>query len=163
MKKLKVYLDTSILNFLFADDAPELKAATVDFFTNFVATGVYETFVSEYVLQEINKTTDAEKREKLLQVIEQYPMELLGFRLRDEIEFLANEYTRNGIIPENKKLDALHIAVATVHEMDFLASWNYKHLANISKEKKILAVNLQHNRFHLLRICTPLELLDYGS
>lgn len=58
MKKLKVYLDTSVINFLFADDAPELKAATVDFFDNFIRTGIYETYISEYVLFEINRTTE---------------------------------------------------------------------------------------------------------
>jgi hypothetical protein len=52
VKKLKVYLDTSIINFLFADDAPDLKAATIDLFDNFINTAIYETYVSEYVLVE---------------------------------------------------------------------------------------------------------------
>lgn len=163
MKKLKVYLDTSVINFLLADDTPELKAATVDFFDNFIRTGIYETYISEYVLLEINKTSDNEKKEKLLEVIEQYPIELTEIIRTNEIEFLADEYIRNSIIPLNKKLDALHIAVSTVHKMDYLVSWNYKHLANINKEKKIFAVNLQYNYLDLLRICTPLELLDYGN
>jgi len=163
MKKLKVYLDTSIINFLFADDVPELKAATIDFFDNFIKTAIYETYISEYVLLEINKTPDNEKKEKLLKVIEEYPMELIEITRKNEIEFLADEYVRNNIIPANKKLDALHIAVSTVNKMNYLASWNYKHLANINREKRIFAVNLQYNYLDPLRICTPLELLDYGN
>jgi predicted nucleic acid-binding protein len=163
VKKLKVYLDTSIINFLFADDAPELKAATIDFFDNFIKTVIYETYISEYVLQEINKTSKKEKKEKLLRVIEEYPIELIEITQKNEIEFLADKYIRNNIIPVTKKLDALHIAVSTVNKIDYLVSWNYKHLANVNREKRIFAVNLQYNYLDPLRICTPLELLDYEN
>lgn len=77
MNKIKIYLDTSVINFLFAHDAPDLKSATIDFFDNFIKTFTYETYVSEYVLQEINKTSDSEKKEQLLKVIGQYPIELI--------------------------------------------------------------------------------------
>jgi predicted nucleic acid-binding protein len=163
MKKLKIYLDTSIINFLFADDAPELKAVTIEFFDNFIKNSIYETYVSEYVLLEINKTSDYLKKEKLLEVIEKYPIELLEITHEDDIELLANAYIQNNIIPANKKLDALHIAVSTVSDINFLVSWNYKHLANVNREKKIIAVNIQYNYLYPLRICTPLELIDYGS
>lgn len=163
MKKNKVYLDTSVINFLFADDAPDLKAATIDFFENFVKTGIYKTYVSEYVLLEINKTSDKQKREELLKVIERYPIELIEIIQKIEIEFLADEYMRKNIIPINKKLDALHVAVSTVNEIDYLVSWNYKHLANVNREKKIVEINFQHNYLNPFRICTPLELLDYGN
>lgn len=66
MRKNTVYLDTSVINFLFADDAPYLKTATIDFFDNFVKTVIHETYISEYVLLEINKTSDREKKEKLI-------------------------------------------------------------------------------------------------
>jgi predicted nucleic acid-binding protein len=158
----KLYLDTSVINFLFADDSPELKSITSDFFKNFIETGIYDCFVSEYVLLEINKTTDQIKKEKLLSIIEDYPISLLEITQEKEIEFLADEYLSKYIIPQNKKLDALHVAVATVLKMDCLVSWNYKHLANINREKKIIAVNLLHNYTGSLRICTPLELIDYG-
>ena len=62
MAKTKIYLDTSVINFLFAEDAPEKKEITRDFFSNFVATGIYETFISDVVVQEINNTIDLNKR-----------------------------------------------------------------------------------------------------
>jgi len=43
MKKTTIYLDTSIINFLYADDAPEKMAITIDFFQNYVKKGVYDT------------------------------------------------------------------------------------------------------------------------
>ena len=61
--KSVLYLDTSVINFLFADDAPELKTATIDFFDNFINTSIYEAYISEYVLQEINQTSDEKKGE----------------------------------------------------------------------------------------------------
>jgi hypothetical protein len=87
---------------------------------------IYETYISEYVLTEINKTSFREKKEKLLTIIEEYPIDLLEITKKNEIEFLADEYIKNNIIPVNKKLDALHIAVSTISEMDYLISWNYK-------------------------------------
>ena len=53
MKNLSVYLDTSVINFLFADDSPERKAITIDFFDNFIQTGIYETYISDVVIAEI--------------------------------------------------------------------------------------------------------------
>lgn len=75
--KSTIYLDTSVINFLFAEDAPELKASTIDFFDNFVKTGIYDTYISEYVLREINKTGNNQKKELLINTIEDYPIDLL--------------------------------------------------------------------------------------
>ena len=50
MKKLTIYLDTSIINFLFADDAPEKRDITKEFFDEYVKTGYYDVFVSPIVI-----------------------------------------------------------------------------------------------------------------
>lgn len=141
-------MDTSVINFLFADDAPEKKEITVDFFDNFIKTGIYQTYISNFVVQEINQTTNLAKRE--LQDI-------------NEIRLLATLYIEKEVIPLKKLFDALHIAAAVVNKIDYLVSWNYKHLANVTREKKIIAINLENNYTHSLRILTPLELIDYGS
>ncbi len=60
------------------------------------------------------------RRQKLLDVIEEYPIDLIETSQKDEIEFLAGEYSKNNVIPENKKLDALHIAVSTITKVDYL-------------------------------------------
>ena len=60
-------------------------------------------------------------------------------------------------------MDAYHIALCIINDIDFLVSWNYKHLANIHKEKQIQIVNLQNNIINDLRIITPMEMINYGS
>lgn len=50
MRKFKIYLDTSVINFLFADDAPEKKEVTVDFFDGIVGQNIYDIYVSAIVI-----------------------------------------------------------------------------------------------------------------
>ena len=122
---VSVYLDTSVINFLFADDAPEMKDITVDFFNNFISKGVYKTFISEFVLQEILQTNDLKKREALLKVITDYDIDLVEIADYTAIDNLADSYISNEVIPEKKKFDALHVACAVIHNIDYLVSWNY--------------------------------------
>jgi hypothetical protein len=71
---------------------------------------------------------------------------------------LAFRYIEHGAIPEAKLEDAQHVAYATVHEMDILVSWNFRHLANVKKEAKILAVNVEAGYWRPLRLLSPLEI-----
>jgi len=163
MPKSKIYLDTSVINFLFADDAPEKKEITEDFIYNFVMKEVYEVYISSVVLGEILQTKTEAKRAKLLQKTE-YISPLLADESKErEIERLAKLYIDEKIIPAKKVADALHIAISTVNQFDYLVSWNYKHLANTNRERKILLTNMKHNYLHALRIITPIELIDYGN
>jgi len=73
---------------------------------------------------------------------------------------LAEVYINKGIIPKVKIEDALHIAYAVVFEMDVLLSWNFKHLANIKKEKDVLLTNMENGYNYPIRIITPME-VDY--
>jgi len=154
----KIYLDTSVINFLFASDAPEKKEITLEFFDRYIKMALYETFVSQFVEDEINQTEDVAKKEQLLSVIGNYNLNYLPIR-NDEIEKLVSAYLKEQIVPQNKLLDALHVAISTINNIDFLVSWNFRHLANISKEAKFIAVNTKHNYYHPLRIITPYQLM----
>lgn len=158
-----IYLDTSTINFLFADDAPELKDITIDLLENFIKISLYDTFISDFIIQEINQTDDMAKKNKLLKVIDDYPIELLDISEYTEIQELADLYILNNIIPEKKRFDSLHIACAVINKIDYLVGWNYKHLANVARERKILALNYQNNFIHPIRILTPIELINYDS
>ena len=164
-KRLIIYLDTSVPNFLFADDSPEKMEITFDFFENFVKFEIYESFVSQIVIAEIENTNNLKKRLELLEIIEKYPIELLEYNDSEavEIQELAEKYIENKIIPEKKLADALHIAVCVVKGIDYLVSWNYKHLANVNREHKIKMLNWDLGYRVDLRIITPLELVDYGN
>ena len=161
--RIKIYLDTSALNFLFADDAPEKKEITLDFFENFIKTGIYQAFISDFVIQEINQTSDLEKRGRLLRVLDEYYIERLVLADPEEIMQLAKLYIDQKVVPQNKLLDALHIASTVVNKIDYLVSWNYKHLANVNRERKVIIVNAENNYLNPVRILTPIELIDYGS
>lgn len=163
MIKSTIYLDTSVINFLFADDAPEKKEITIDFFENFVKLGVYDTYITEYVIAEINQTLHNEERQRLLKIVEDYPIEILPVDKVEEIGTLAQDYLDQGIMPPKKLFDALHVAFCVVSKIDYLVSWNFKHLANINRERRILAKNYELGYIHPLRIITPTELTGYGN
>lgn len=159
MVKPTVYLDTSAINFLFADDAPEKKEITVDFFENYVKTGIYRTFWSDFVVDEINQTTDKTKRNRLLAVFEEYYVDRLEISVPEEVDELAEFYLKHGVMPPKKIYDALHVACCVVEKIDYLVSWNYRHLANVNRERKVLSLNFQLGYLHPLRIITPTDLI----
>lgn len=159
MKRLKIYLDTSVINFLFADDAPEKQAVTIDFFEHWVKTEKYEVYISNVVVDEINATENSDHRQRLLDVLNHYPLHYVTIDRTNDITTLAGLYITHQIIPPKKLVDALHVAIATVNEMDILLSWNYRHLANINRKHRIQTVNVTQNYFHVLDIVTPLEVI----
>ena len=160
MKKLKVYLDTSIINFLYETDSPDLKKVTEVFFEEIVAKEKIDVFVSNIVIDEINQTENDNKREILLKTFEKHKnikTLVAGKEEIDEIGLLAEKYIENGIIPAKKAADSLHVAFATLFQMDVLLSWNYKHLANINKEQKIIILNKTLGYNYPFRMTNPLE------
>jgi len=62
-------------------------------------------------------------------------------------------------VPRRKLEDALHIAISPIYEMDVLLSWNYHHLANMARERKVLNANIQEGYMKTLRITTPMEVM----
>lgn len=158
MRKLRIYLDTSVINFLFADDAPEFKKATVEFFDRFASR--YDLHISGVVLAEIDATPDVDHRAALRSVPETRGVTLLPDDMEDEVARLADLYIARGVIPASKQADALHVAYATVYGLDVILSWNFQHLANVRKETAIMAINLEEGYTKPLRLLSPLEMYD---
>ena len=158
MKKLRIYLDTSVINFVFADDAPDFMHATIEFFEDHSV--LYDLYVSNIVLLEIDRTADPEHRQRLHVVLAEHDVSVLPDEHVDEVRELAERYIQRGIIPKSKIEDAMHVAYATVHEMDVLLSWNFRHLANLNKESRVLALNIEEGYWHPLRLVSPLEVMD---
>lgn len=78
--------------------------------------------------------------------------------INQEVENLARRLVVDGVLPKKAAVDALHIAVATVHGMDYLLTWNCKHIANAEMQNKVAAV-CRESGFEPPVICTPEELL----
>ena len=156
MKRPQLYLETSVWNFYFADDAPEKKDVTRTFF-NKIKEGEYEIFISDVVIEEIGKAT-ANKRRLLLEIIAKYSPNKLP--VDEEVVELAQKYISDGVLSANKIEDAMHAAVATVFEMDALISWNLKHLANLKKMEMINGINMKEGYSKRLELITPMEVSD---
>ncbi len=153
MKKLRLYLDTSVWNFMYADDAPEKRDVTKIFFQQ-VCQGWHDAYISDVVLLECGNAP-AEKSRQLLQLIESVqPTRLM---VSEDARRLAASYIEAGVVPEQKLEDALHVAVATFHELDAVITWNFHHLANLRKKEFFHAVNLREGYFKPLELVTPLE------
>ncbi|MBT9131555.1 hypothetical protein B9J77_02790 [candidate division NPL-UPA2 bacterium Unc8] len=157
MRKLKLYLDASVWNFFFADDAPEKRDVTRGFF-NSIEEDAYEIYISEVVIREINDAPDP-KRKTLLDLINKYtPVEL---EITEEANELTEVYINNGIVPKAKRNDAFHVAIATAFEMDAVITWNYQHLANLRKAELFNGVNLGRGYTKRLEMVTPMEVSRY--
>jgi predicted nucleic acid-binding protein len=158
MKIPKLYLETSVLNFVFADDSPDKRADTIKLFED-IKNGKYVPFTSDYVMDEIDNTPDFRKREELNKLILEY--EIKRFQKTDEIRHLAEEYVKEGVIPEKYVTDALHIATAAVNDLDIIISWNFKHIV---KKKTIVMTELvnQRNGYKKIEICSPTEVIENG-
>ena len=153
----KVYLETTIFNFPFVDDAPQYKSDTLKLFAEIKA-GKYKAFTSEYVMQELEKTKDTKKLEQMKALITDFEITVLP--VSEEIENLATAYVSGSIIPERYDMDALHIAVATVAGMDLIVSLNFK---NIVKHKTIVQTEIINARegYKRVFIHTPAEVIDH--
>jgi hypothetical protein len=161
MKNLKVYLDTSIINFLRVDDASVYKNATEILFNDIIVPNRIDTYISRVLLEEIDATTNDKTRKELQELVNKYKEHFkileADNKQIDEITFLAGEYIKEKIIPEKKASDAFHVAYSTIFQMDILLSWNFKDLANVNKEQRILIVNKTHGYNYPFRLANPLE------
>ena len=153
MRKLKLYVETSVWSFFYADDAPESRDITKGFFES-LPVSPYEIFVSEVVLRELGNAPEP-KKTALAKLIERFDPTVL--EVTDETEQLAALYIERGVVPASKKDDALHVGVATHYEIDAVVTWNYRHLANLRKSEIFNAVNLGSGYTKRLEIVTPME------
>jgi hypothetical protein len=155
MKRLKLYLETSVWNFLFADDAPEKRASTEIFFAE-VETGRYDIFVSEVVMAEI-EDAPKDKYEKLRASIERYSPKALTSD--EESDYMVEAYLKEGLLSPKNMVDLTHLSIASVNDMDMLISWNLRHLVKARTRMLANAIN-RMNGYHDIEICTPGEAIE---
>jgi predicted nucleic acid-binding protein len=159
MKKLKMYLDTSIISFVYADDAPEKQSLTNEFFRKYLS--VYDVRVSSLVLTEIENTNNIALRNKLKSVIEKYDLPVINAESEDQEKIfdLARMYLKERIIPQKKFDDAVHVAICVYYEFDILLSWNFRHLANIDKQIRVNAANKKQGYLKELYLLNPMGVI----
>ena len=112
----------------------------------------FDLFISQLVVQEAG-AGDELMAKKRLSLIEQIPL----LELTQEAFALADALLHQGPLPEKAAGDALHIAVATVHGMDYLLTWNCEHIANAQMRLRVTAICAKHG-YEPPIFCTPEEL-----
>ena len=150
-KKIKVYLDTSVISALFDDRNPERQDLTKRFFDEIES---FKVYISEVVLAEIDDTKDVQLKSKLRTTAVSF--EILS--IDEEVRRLANEYVKHGAIPSEYSEDALHIAISTLDGIDYLLSWNFRHIVRVKTRRIVDMVNLSLG-YPDLKIATPAELI----
>jgi predicted nucleic acid-binding protein len=149
---MKLYIETSVINFLFAEDSLEKMKITKEFFNNIAK---YQIYISDIVLLEIEQAPE-QKRKKLMKIITKYKMKAL--ESNEEAEKLADKYVSEGIVPNKYYNDALHIAIATKYKMDAIVSWNLTHIVKLNTKFKVREINEKLKEKDVI-ICTPEEII----
>jgi len=144
-------LDTSVISALFDERNPERKSLTEAFIRKM---GDLEVYVSEISIAEVKRTPEIELRNKMRRAIS----ELLVVLVTDDVERLASQYIRYGAVPEDYPEDAYHIAIAVINDMDFLLSWNFRHIVRRKTKDIVRMVNTLMG-VRQIDIMTPAELL----
>jgi len=157
MRKLKVYLETTLFNYYFDEDR-EAHPATVRLFED-IAAEKYEAYTSDYAVDELEKTI-SDKREKMLALIGQYGISVLG--LDKEAEQLADAYVEQGIIPVKYRTDGVHIAVAAVNDLDMIISMNFQHIVKRKTKLGTGSINAL-NGYRAVEVYNPMEVSDDES
>ena len=153
--KPRVYIETSILSYLTALPSRDViqvarQQLTLAWWSR---RHEYDLFVSDAVLTEARRG-DSAAAGRRLDAAAGIPV-LSG---AEEAEALAAELLARAAMPSKAVLDAAHVAIAAVHGLDFLLTWNCTHIANAAMRPRIEAVCKDHG-FPPPVICTPDELL----
>ena len=154
--KPTLYLETTIPGYLTSWPSRDLIIAghqqiTREWWTK--RRSAFNIYISQFVLDEA-KAGDSDAARERLKAIKGFPL----LDITQEVETLTTRIVDSGVIPPKAATDAAHLAVAAVHGMEFLMTWNCAHLANAVIAKAVARVCGQHG-FQCPVICTPEELL----
>lgn len=153
--KRRVYIETSVISYLAARPSKTILGAAHQQITSawWERRDEFELVVSESVLRECG-AGDPDAAQRRLGIVADLPLLLIDERALHIAEALVEQ----GIVPTKAAEDALHIAVATIHGVDYLLTWNCRHIANPEIQRNIAAY-LEQLGYFLPFICTPEELL----
>ena len=152
----RVYIETTIPSYLAAWPSRDLLQAarqqiTHDWWNNERET--YELCVSEIVLDEA-AAGDSDAAQRRLPFLADLPL----LDVTDAVNDVAKAIMESGLLPQKATRDAIHIAVSSVHGIDFLLTWNCRHIANAAIMKELGNI-VARCGYEIPIICTPEELL----
>lgn len=154
MQPVRVYADTSVIGGCLDPEFSEFSLELLDQ----AAAGRLILVVSDLTLLELSKAPETIRL--MLDEVPEERRERVAFTR--EAHDLAEAYIAAGVIGTSMRMDARHIATATVHQVDVLVSWNFKHIVNLKRVHGYNSVNLREG-YALLEIRTPRELIYDGD
>ena len=155
--KPRVYIEPTVISHLVArpsDDAilASWQRASRQLWEDYADR--FEFVISDVVLAEIQRGDPTAAQQRLDMVSS---LTILG--ISPEMDNLVEKLLDSGAVPPNARPDAQHIAIATGHGVDYLVSWNHKHIVNENKREYINQV-CQEAGFQPIPICTPIKLME---
>jgi len=150
-----VYIESSVISYLVARPSRDVVIAARQAITEpwwQIRRAEFDLFVSSLVVQETSQG-DAVVSEKRLQAIENVPL----LATSPEAQRLAEDLLAKGTVPANSEEDALHIAIAAAGGIEFLLTWNFRHINNAQTKTLITAVIESHG-FACPVLCSSEEL-----
>lgn len=151
-----VYIETSIAGYLTARPSNNLiLMAKVDATQKWwdKRRVQFILYISQTVLDEVARG-DVEVATWRLKILRDFPL----LEINEDVQNLAELFLARSNLPPKAADDALHIAVATVYGIDYLLTWNCKHIANAQIQKKLAQISFNAG-YELPTICTPYELM----
>ena len=151
-----VYIETSILGYLTARSTKDLiLAANIEITRDWWDSrrNAFTLYTSEAALDEVAQG-DASIAAQRLEILRDFPL----LALNQAVQALAVQFLARSSLPLKAKVDAIHIAAATIHGRDYLLTWNCKHIANAQIQGKLAAISLDFG-YVLPILCTPNQLM----
>ena len=145
--KQSLYLETSVVGAYLDNGEPFRRDLTIRWWEHELVE--YRAFSSILVRREIEQVSEPHRTGYLKLLA---PVENLEFA--EEAAILAEGYIARGIFHRKFIADALHFALASVHKIDYLVTWNFGHLANVRKQARLRLFNTAAG-FYVPMIVTP--------
>ena len=112
------------------------------------------------MVDELGETKGKPKRSNMLGLISEHDKTIMPGD--EEAQYLADIYINEGVIPVSKRLDSLHIAIATINDLDYIFSFNFQHI-NRDKTKKMTSVINFREGYKPVTITTPSEVVEHDD
>jgi hypothetical protein len=154
--KPKVYIETSVISYLVADMSENVRIsghqlATHDFWELLPD---FNVFISDTVVEEASKGDEGKAQDRLWG-IRDFPV----LEIDEKTQALAIQLVSGEAIPARCPEDALHIAVAAINEVEFIVTWNFKHINNPFMMRKISDI-VTNAGYRMPVICSPEEFME---
>jgi predicted nucleic acid-binding protein len=149
---MRIYIDTSVINGLYAQDE-KIKKDTINFFQK-IKIFNYTIYISEATIEELENTPQESKRKKLKSIVKEHQMEILPTTA--EVRKLANEYIKKKLIPKKYFPDAFQISIASIYNIPILISWNFEHIVRVKTKLGVNIINREKG-YPQITICSPKE------